>query len=612
MLQSMRSVAKYIFVFIAIAFVGGFLLYETSGLVGRAQVTPGTAIATVEGEDITYAAWQNAIANLRQNEEARLGRGLTLDEQVRLEDEAYEQLVTDVLVGQELRRRDITVSDEEIVQAALNSPPPQFLQAPELQTDGQFDLEKYRRFLASPAAQQQGIRRGLEDYYRREIPRLKLFDRLTSGIYLSDARLWRIHQDQNDSAQVSYVAFRADSLADSLVTVSDEEVRTHFERNRDEFVRQGRAVVSLVSIPRTISAADTAAARARTTRLRDEILDGADFAEVAQRESSDSVSARDGGSLGRNTLEGFGFVPEFTEAARAVGTGEISQPVPSPFGFHLIRVDERAGDTLSLRHILVPIQQTDSSAVATDRLADLLANGAANAERPAQFDSAARAMGLTPARHAVTQGDGLLVEGRYVPDVAAWAFGGARVGESSDLISGDDGYFLARLDSLAPGGEQRLEDVRDEVTALLARAKKVERLTPPARELAQAAAASSLEAAAQARGHVVSQTPTFARVGGAPGIGVANQAVGAAFGLPVGAVSQAVPTLESVVVLRVDRRVQADSTAWVAQRELQRAQLTQALRQQHLQQFLTSLRREADVEDKRDVVRAARSVDAPL
>jgi hypothetical protein len=59
------------------------------------------------------------------------------------------------------------------------------------------------------------------------------------------------------------------------------------------------------------------------------------------------------------------------------------------------------------------------------------------------------------------------------------------------------------------------------------------------------------------------------------------------------------------VVLRVDRRVPADSGAWAAQREVQRTQLTQAIRQQRVQQFLTSLRRAAKVEDKRDEVRAA-------
>ena len=340
MLQSMRSSAKYIFWFIAITFIGGFLLVDTSGLLGRAPVSTGTTVATVNGEDITFAQWQAAIENLVRQEEARAGRALTLDERQRVENEAFEQLVNDVLVAQELERRGIRVTDEEIQQAALTSPPPEFMQAPDLQTEGRFDPAKYQRFLASPAARQQGILVALEQYYRREIPRLKLFDRIASDVYLTDSRLWRIYQDQNDSAQVSYVAFSADSVADSVVTVSDAEIRAYFDAHRDDFVRQGRAVVTLITLPRTVTAADSAAARARASALRQEILAGTStFEDVARRESSDSSSAVDGGFLARGTLESMGFVPEFTAAARAVPTGQISEPVQTAFGYHLIKVD---------------------------------------------------------------------------------------------------------------------------------------------------------------------------------------------------------------------------------------------------------------------------------
>ena len=54
MLQQMRSLAKYIWVLVALVFVGGFLLYETSGLMGRTPVTATTAVAIVNGQEIPY------------------------------------------------------------------------------------------------------------------------------------------------------------------------------------------------------------------------------------------------------------------------------------------------------------------------------------------------------------------------------------------------------------------------------------------------------------------------------------------------------------------------------------------------------------------------------
>jgi peptidyl-prolyl cis-trans isomerase D len=609
-LQSMRSAAKYVWILLIVFFVGGFLLVESSGLLGTAPLTTGTTVAVVNGEDITYQAWQQATQALAQQEEARLGRGLSLDELQRVENEAFEQLVNEMLISQELERRGIQVTDEEL-RAAAQFPPPQLAQSPELQTDGRFDPAKYQRFLTSPAAREQGLLYQLELYYRREIPRQKLFSRLSVDAFLTDAQLWRIWQDQRDSAQVTFVSFPADSVADSLVTVEDREMRAFFDRHRDQFTRPGRAVVSVVKIPRAVTAADSAAARERTLALRAEITGGGDFAEVARRVSADSVSGAQGGELGRGTLEQMGFVEPFTEAARALPTGQVSEPVLTPFGYHLIRVDERQGDTLALRHILVRIEQSDSTAARTDRLADSLARMAANTDLPTRLDSAAATLGLRVTRGEVLEGNILMLNDEFVPDVAGWAFSGAQPGETSDIFTADDGYYLARLDSLTVGGEQPFEAVREDIRRLLAREKKVATLIPRAQTLATAAAASTLEAAATAQGLRAQQTELFTRASGAPGLGTADKAVGAAFALPVGAVSAPIATQDAAVVLRVDRRVEADSVAWAAQKQAQRQQLTPVLREQRVRQFMASLRASAEVEDRRAEVRAAgRRVDA--
>jgi peptidyl-prolyl cis-trans isomerase D len=604
----MRSSAKWIFWILLVTFVGGFLLAETSGLLGRAPITNATTVASVNGRDIPYATWISVTQSLSQQQEARLGRALTLDERNQVEQQAFDQLVADILLQQEYERRGIKVSDQEVVQAARVSPPPELMQASELQTDGRFDPEKYQRFLTSPAARQQGLLVQLENYYRTEIPKQKLFEQVASNVYLTDARLWSVYQDQHDSAQVSFVALRPETVPDSAVKVSDAELRTYYDAHRKEFERPGRAVVSLLAIPRTITAADSAAVRTRLLALRQEITSAGDqaakFAEVAGRESADSVSRADGGSLGRG---GPGrFVPDFEKAAYALKPGEVSQPVATQFGYHLIRLDEKKGDTLTLRHILLPVEQSDSAASRTDHQADQLANLAGSAEDPAKFDSAAKALGLKPMRLTAIEGEPLTANGRYVPSVSAWAFGGAHPGESSELIDGDrSGYFLARLDSIFPGGVQKFEGVKDEVRTIVAREKKIDQLVPQGRQLATAAAGSSLDQAAKARGLEVEQSRMFTRVSPVPGIGQLNEAIGAAFTLPVGAVSAPIETRNGVFVIRVDRRVNADRKAFEEQKQLQRQQMLGGLRQQRVRQYLESLRESADIEDNRKELNAA-------
>ncbi len=507
-------------------------------------------------------------------------------------------------LANEYRKRGITVSREEIVAAARMMPPPGLMQNPELQTEGRFDPAKYERFLGSPVAATSGLLLQLETYYRQEIPRQKLFEQIAADVYLTDARMWDLWQDVQDSAQVSFVAFTPDVVADSAVTVTDREIETYYNANKASLERTGRAVVSVLSLPRVITAADSAAVRARALELRTEITSGtSSFEDVARRESADSVSAAEGGSLGRGTRGR--FVEPFERAAFSMRSGEISQPVLTQFGYHLIKLDERKGDTVSLRHILLRIEQSDSSATATDRRADELDGLTAEATNPAQFDSSAAKMGLTPMTATVVEGEPLMSGSAYIPSVSAWAFSGAQPGETSELFDSPDGYFIARLDSLAAGGPLSLDDAREEIRLRLLRTKKVETLLPAARTLATRAAATSLEAAAAEQKMEVSQTGLFNRIDFVPGIGQGNEAVGAAFALSVGAVSAPVATEDAVFVLRIDRRVNASREKWEAQKQVQRTLLTRSLREERVRAYLEDLRASADIEDNRREISAA-------
>lgn len=599
----MRSSAKYIWIFILFAFVGGFLLMETSGLLGSAPITTNTAVASVNGDDILASTWYQVAQNLEQSETQQSGQSMTLDERTRIQDQAFEQLVTDALLRQEYKRRGIKVTDEEILQAARFSPPPQLMQAPDLQTDGRFDPAKYERFLRSPMAKQEGLLFQLEQYYRNEIPKEKLFDQIASDVYVTEAQLWRRWQDTRDSAEVSFVLFTPELIPDSAVRVTDDEVRAYYDAHKKLFDRPGRARVSILIVPRVVSAADSAAVRSRAAQTRSRILAGEKFEDVARAESADTVSGAQGGSLGRG-VKGR-FVPAFESAAASLRPGEISPPVLTQFGYHIIKVAERKGDTTALSHILYRIQQTDSTAALTDRRADSLARIAASSEEPGKLDEAARVLRIPIVRTEVIEGNSVTIDGRFIPSVGPWAFQGARPGETSELFDAEDGYYLARLDSITPGGVQSLDQAKGDIRTYLMRQKKIDALLPQARNFAKVAAASSLESAAQLMGQKILKPKAFTRATGAPELTNLPEAVGAAFSLPLDTVSEPIKSPGGVVVMRVDERQSADRAAFDAQKDALRGQALQQARQQRVRDFLANLRATADIEDNRREVEAS-------
>jgi peptidyl-prolyl cis-trans isomerase D len=230
---------------------------------------------------------------------------------------------------------------------------------------------------------------------------------------------------------------------------------------------------------------------------------------------------------------------------------------------------------------------------------------AATTDQPANFDSAARVLQIPILRGTVIEGNAMTVNGQYIPSVGPWAFEGAKPGETSELFDAADGYYLARLDSLTPGGEASLDQVKNDIRTVLVRQKKVDALVPQATNFAKVAAAGTLESAAKLMNMEVVKTKPFTRVTGVPELAQLPEAVGAAFALPVNVVSAPIKADGGVVVERVDSRIPASRTAFEAQKETLRQQELQQLRQQRVRDFLANLRAVAKIDDRRKQVEAS-------
>lgn len=608
-MRQMRENTKWIMLVATLAFIAWLVLDWVQSGQGAQGAGANPVVAVVNGEEIRYTEW-NRFLQGRLDQVRQQAQGALTDEQLhQAREQAWEQLINQTLVQQELDRLGLQATESEIRAAFRNAPPPQLRNHPAFQTNGQFDYQKYRDFFSGPGVNQQLLLQ-IESYYRETLPRIKLEQLISDEVTVTEADLRRAWTEQNETATVRFVSLAPGQLVpDSAVEVTDEAIRSYYREHRDEFRRPPTAVVDLVSLEAEPSAEDSASARARVDSLRSVIEgEGTSFADVVEQISEGSASGMRAASL--SEVERGELIPSLEEAVFSAPVGRVVGPVKSPSGFHLIEVRSRQGEAASFDQVLVPVQLSTRG---EDRLFARMDTLEGVALREG-LEAAADSLGL-PLRNDVRLEEGA----EFVPGAGAlgvavsWAFAGdTRVGDLSQFFENASGYHLLELEERLEEGMRPLDEVRGEIRRRLASERRAEQ----ARQILAAAVDSlgpdeTLEALARRRGWEVSRAGPFTRNEFVQGLGRRTPAVGAAFGLEPGAVAGPLDAGgQRLALVELVERSSPDPGAFTAVEGQLRRQLENQMRQQHVQRWLQALREEAEVRDLRDQLDQGQSAQA--
>lgn len=514
MLQTIRDRATgWIAYTIVALLIIPFALWGVNSYFGE---PPVVNIAEVGDREITLREFQMAYQRQRAQLQSLLGGQLDpqMFSEARIRFEVLQQLVDDAVLEQTARAKGLRVGDQHLGQVIRNNQ--SFLR------NGQFDQESYEQFLRmqqhSPASFESQLRASLVAgqlrsgvtvssiltdnevdrllsllKQRRVISYLQLDTDDPETITLEDAEIEAYFQENQDQfntperLKLRYLDLSLETLAQQM-TVTEAEIEAAYQEQLSRFSTPEEREASHILI--TLSDEEGAdAARARADEIYQAILEGAQaFDEAMETAASAETMDMEGGELGVITP---GLMdPAFEEALFALeAPGEITAPVETSFGFHIIRLDALRAETVepldAVRDELANELRQQAAEPEFYEAAETLAT--MTFENPDSLEPAADMLGLeiqTTDWVSRDSSDGIAT----LPGVLEAAFSAEVMGQAfnSDPIEiGDDRVLVLRLEEYQESSPMTLEEAREEVEQALRERRLQEQLEEQIESLAE-------------------------------------------------------------------------------------------------------------------------------
>jgi peptidyl-prolyl cis-trans isomerase D len=581
-----------------------------------------TSVAKVNGEAISaeryqrrYQEFLNAYASmLRDRFSPDMAERMGLPQQV------LDDLVQEELVLQHARAERLDVNDEE-----LNA---QIHAIPHFQEAGRFSMKRYEEVLRRGNLSKTAF----EDDIRRRLTRIKVERIVRSGVKLNDGEIAQAFVRSREEARAAWALVDLAPIV-AATTVTDQELETYLKDHAAEFRLPERRLIQYVTFvpkdfmrvptdaevekyytehakeyetPHQVKAAHILArvgetggseaedkARAKIADAIRRIKAGEDFAKLATELSDDPGSKANGGDLG--LVSKGEMVPDFEAAVFALKKGEVSsQPVRTPFGYHVIKVTEiREGGKKPLKEVAPQIReklQTETADQAAKTAAEEMRAKLLGAP---DFMVQARSLGLSPIETALPRRERARGLAAGPEPIEETAFSLARGGISTPLKT-PVGYLVLKTVDELPATVPPLAAIKDRVAASLKRQKAEAVALERANAIVSEAKGGDFATAAQKASATVGETARFSRA--KPADKLPGDVMIAALEAPAGATTAPIKTAQGYYVVKVRERFAPDMTELGAERDKLSQEVLSKRQGQAWQDWLTVARAGAKIE----------------
>lgn len=557
---------------------------------------PTGNIAVVNGADITYQEFQESMEQQMQRVRQQMDGDVTPQMQDMVREQTYTQLVNAQLIEQEMDRLGIDVTDAEVMDMVYGDNPHPVIRQQFADDSGEVDQQLIANLAQNPEMRESWLQ--MEQFLREERRQNKMNTLLQSTVHVSNQDVEDFHFRQNAQANVQYVALNYASVGSDEIEVTDADLRDYYDENREEFRRERTYEVEYTTLPKEPTSEDSSAVLQDLENMRAGFVD-------AEADDVESFLERNGSAVPYND--------EFVDASSlsdAVADAVFEDPTPGRVtdiivdggNAQFVRImetqpDEDAEDDAPEVEVKLAIMALEiRPSLATIReIEDTMDDIAFYAEE-GDFEEEAANQNVPVEDMTVQDGDDTfpdLGQSRALRDFLSSADEGA----ISDVIELTDRFVVARLASIQEEGYRSFSEVEDQVEPRVIqekrRAVQVERMQD-----AYEGAASLEDLADALSTRLRTQEGVRYNDDVIPGLGRDPMFTGTVFGLDEGERSGVVGGANAAYVVEVTAWDEPGTLADQEREEL-RQQLLAQRQQQITNQWIESLREDADIEDNR-------------
>jgi len=505
-------------------------------ITSKSRVTAND-IGIINDQKIQPEVFGRYYTSILRQEEEKSEAELPPDKLEQIRRQAWNQMLGDVLINQEINKRRIVITDEEIFAFLRMYPPAEVQSTPQFQTDGKFDYQKYVGAMTNP--QYAPYWASIESFITPELKKYKLQEEIINTIRVSPAEVMDAFMAEKEMIKFGYINLPSSKMIQTTPKPTPEQTKKYYDEHRDEFKLEDRATLQIVLFQKAPSENDWERASSQIREIYDSAMVGADFAELARNYSQDEGSAEKGGDLGWFQHEQ--MVPQFDSAVWALKPNEISRPVKSQFGWHIIkllgkRIEKKVPlgggaptdvEEANAAHILLKVTPTQET---LDQLSLNSKDLITLAEKDG-FEKAAQDMKYEIRTTAPFKKKDYIQYLGSDPVALDFAFNN-EPGKISDPLENSSAYYVMKVASHIPAGYAAFEEVEKNISQKLAM-EKAKELTANMAKVIYAAIKNGIpmEKAGQTYGYPYAETEMINMKVKLPGMGNSPEVLGAAFAL---------------------------------------------------------------------------------